>query len=122
MKTAQEIVEIISQRLGYMYHHRPLMYGGTPEGVETLVWHFHHLYAEIVERREDFFEALGQVAEEEDCNSKGFAGRYRSLYPQASDEETAQYVAEQWRKISDRLGVPIAHEEIIEELRKDFGS
>jgi hypothetical protein len=121
MKTTEEIIEFIAQRLGYIYRHRPLMYGGTAKGVDLLGYTYHELWAEIVERQKDNRDIQDQVSLEEDCNGSGFAGRYRRDHADASDEETVQYVIEHWRTISDRLGVPILHEEIIEDLRQSGG-
>jgi hypothetical protein len=122
MKTTEEIIDLIAWRIGLLYHHNPLMYGGTPEGVENLLFHYHLLWAEIVDRVKEHSDVKGQVYEEEECNGHGFVGRYLVLHPDAKAGEVLQYLVSQWRKISDRLGIPIPHKAIIEDLRKDFGS
>ena len=33
-------------------------------------------------------------------------------HPEASEEEIAQYVVKQWRKISDQFDVPLPHAEL----------
>jgi hypothetical protein len=118
MKTAAQIVAFIAERIGFIYHHNPLMYGGTPEGVETLLFYYHELWAEIVERQKEYIDIRIAAHEKEECNSHSFSGRYLSLHQEASDREVANYATTQWRKISDQLAIPIQHEEIIKDLEQ----
>ena len=37
MKTVPEIIAYLAKRIGLMYYHRPLMYGGATEGVDLLL-------------------------------------------------------------------------------------
>lgn len=116
MKTPDEIVALLAHHIGLLYYHRPLMYGGTGEGVELTLLNYHEIWAEIVERHDEFRETWLKVGHEEDCGAMGFSDRYVRDHPNASQEEIAQYVCAQWRKISDRLGVPIPHAA----LKKEF--
>jgi hypothetical protein len=110
MKTPDEIVALLAYRIGEMYYHgRPLMYGGTPWGVHLYLNTLHYLWAEIVERVKEFNAILEQTYQEEDCGACDFSTRYAINHPKASKEEIAQYTMAQWRKVSDRLGVPIPH-------------
>jgi hypothetical protein len=116
LKTPEEIVALLAQHIGLLYYHRPLMYGGTGEGVELTLINYHQIWSEVVERYDEFRETWWKVGQEEDCGACGFSTRYALNHPKASEEEIAQYVCAQWRKISDRLGVPIAHAA----LKKEF--
>lgn len=121
MKTTEQIIGLIAERIGLIYHHYPLAYGGSPEGVETLLFYYHDLWAEIVERKKEYIEARSAAHEKEECNGHSFSGRYLSLHPEASDREVAKYATTQWRTISDKLGLPIQHERIVEDLERDLG-
>jgi hypothetical protein len=101
-----------------MYHHDPLMYGGTAEGVDLLLRAHHELWSEIVERQEEFQKVLREVHEEEDCQAAGFPTRYLWDHPSANQNEIAAYVTLQWRKVSDQLGVPIPHEKLQREFEQ----
>lgn len=106
MKTPERIIEVILLRIGSVYHgNRSLMYGGTPEGVDLLLHTYHVIWAEIVERCDDLATIGRAIYEEEDCGTMGFPRQYRTSHPNASDQEVAGYVVEQWRTISERLGM-----------------
>lgn len=116
MKTVEEIIAYIAHRIGYIYYHRPLMYGGTAHGVDTLLHYYHELWAEIVDRQDEFRRTSWGVHAEEDCDAASFPTRYARNHPDAKEAEIADYAVRQWRKISERLGVPIPHQE----LKREF--
>ena len=120
MKSPEETIAFIASRIGHIYH-RPLMYGGTADGVDLVLHYYHELWAEIVERHRDFRKAESTVSDQERCNSHNFASRYRVDHPRAEDKEIADYVVAQWRKVSGLLGVPIPYDQIIQELERDLG-
>jgi hypothetical protein len=120
VKTTEQIIDLIAWKIGLIYHHNPLAYGGTPEGVENLMHVYHELWSEIVERYKEYRDVMSQVYCEVECS--GFAGSYCYNHPYATRDEVTHYVLEHWRKISDRSEVPIPHEAIIEDLRKERGS
>jgi len=109
MKTPDEIIEYIALRIGYVYYHRPLMYGGDGEGVDLLLHTYHTIWSEIVERHAEFQATCLKVSAEEKCGAANFATRYKMNHPQESEQEIAAYVVQQWRKISDCLSVPLDH-------------
>ena len=41
MKSSEAMVEYLAEQIGVLYYHNPLMYGGSPNGVETLLWAYH---------------------------------------------------------------------------------
>lgn len=116
MKTPEEIVALLAHHIGLLYYHRPLMYGGSGDGVELTLLNYHHIWAEVVERYDEFRQTWWKVLEEEDCGAANFSHRYSMNHPTASEAEIAEYVCTQYRKISDRLGVPIPHAA----LKKEF--
>ncbi len=110
-------VERIANRIGLIYYHRPLMYGGSGEGVELLLHTYHALIAEFDGREDEFRSIYEKALDDENCGSANFANRYSLDHPGASEQEIAQYSVVQWRKISERMGVPIPHEE----MKREFG-
>ena len=116
MRTPEAMVEFFAERIGLMYYHLPLMYGGNAECVDALLYYYHHAWAYLVERDGDWRAAYWKELEALDCGAMNFATRYTSDHPEAPEEEVAAYVAKHWRAVSDELGVPIPHER----LRAEF--
>jgi hypothetical protein len=118
VKSAEEVVDFIVRRIGYIYHRDPLMYGGTADGVDLILHCYHQLWAEIVGRHEDYRDAISEASR--DCTTRNFADHYRADHANATETESARHVVSEWRKLSDLLGVPIPHEQIVEELQRPF--
>lgn len=116
MRSPEAMVEFLAERIGLMYYHLPLMYGGNAECVDALLYYYHHAWAYLVERDGDWRAAYWKELEALDCGVMNFATRYTSDHPEAPEEEVAAYVAKHWRVVSDELGVPIPHER----LRAEF--
>jgi hypothetical protein len=113
MKSTDQVIEFITSRIGQIYA-RPLMYGGTAEGVDNILHLYHELWADFVERKEAYDNIRQQVYAEQECGSATFASRYQFNHSSSSQTEIAKYVVEQWGKISERLGVPISFERTAE--------
>jgi hypothetical protein len=107
MKTPDAIVEHVLKQIGYIYFHRPLLYGLTGTGVSVSIHNYHRIWAFIVGREDDLRDAYDKQIQEEGCGSADFATCYRLRNPDASEEEIANYVVHQWIKISDRVKIPI---------------
>lgn len=95
----------VEKRIRHIYR-RPLMYGGTAEGVDLLLHYYHELWAEINQREDDFEKATSVQRSKDGCGSLGFTFHYRRNRPDAQDEETVKYVVEQWQMISAMLSLP----------------
>ena len=108
MKSSKQIAESIALRIGHIYF-RPAMYGGTPEGVELVLYCYHELWTDIFGLREQFIPAIQAISAEESCGALGFAHHHKRRYPRASRDKTMAYVVKQWRKISKRLSVPVPY-------------
>ena len=106
MKTIEEFLGILALRLGDLYQ-RPLMHGGTTEGVELLLHNYHSLWAEIVEQHDEFWNVWHAVLAEQDCGAANFSTYYARRHPNASEQEILAYVLEHWEDISTRLNIPI---------------
>jgi hypothetical protein len=109
MKSSEAMVEYLAERIGLLYYHLPLAYGGSASGVETLLYAYHNAWSYLVEFDGDWRKAWWKALEAEDCGSADFSTRYSMNHPQASEEEVAAYVVKHWRPVSDELGVPIPH-------------
>src|SRR6516165_9767900 len=106
MKNADAILQFVLRRIADVYE-RPLMYGGTPECVGSLLHYYHELVAEILERRQDLEDVRQRHREELRSNGMDFAALYRSRQADAPDQEVARFVVENWREIDSRLGVQL---------------
>jgi len=97
------------------------MYGGTADGVDLLLHTYHEIWAVLAERVEAVQEIERAVCFEEDCGSASFSTRFAMTHPEASQVEIASYVVEQWKKVSDRAGLPIPHELLKAEFPAHIG-
>lgn len=109
MKSSQAMLEYLAEQIGLLYYHMPLAYGGTAEGVETLLYAYHNAWAHLVEHEGDWRTVWWEALAAEDCGSANFATRYAMNHPDAGQEEIAAYVVAHWRPVSEKLGVPIPH-------------
>jgi hypothetical protein len=109
MKTTDDIIHSLAHRIGRIYYHpRPLVYAGTAQELDRLLYLYHELWSEIVERENDF--------RHQQSNSLGFAIPYADEHPEATEEQIAQEVVRQWSAISGRLEVPLPHESLTREF------
>lgn len=111
MKPTAEIADFILHRIGNIYF-RPLMYGGTADGVEVLLDSYHELWAEIFEKQNEYKEVSYKIHSRQKCGAMNFTLRFRKLHPNAEPEAICSYVVKHWRKISKELGLPIPYEEL----------
>ena len=109
MKSPEAMVEYFAERIGLMYYHLPLLYGGSGAGVEALLYTYHEAWAYLVDFDGDWRKVWSKALEEEDCGSANFSHRYSMNNPNASEEEIAAYVVNHWRPVSEKLGMPISH-------------
>jgi hypothetical protein len=120
MTSIDEVVEYLAYRTGPMYHHGASFYGGDAKGVDLVLHDYHEIWAEIVGRFDEFRDVWWKVGDEDSCGANNFSGCYLAKHPDAPNEEVTEYVVQQWKKVSDRLGVPIRHEEIQRELEESW--
>jgi hypothetical protein len=111
MKPSEEIAEFIALRIGHVYF-RPLMYGGTATEVDLLLYHLHEIWAEIVELPEKFRTTLQASLSDENCGASSFDCCYRKQHPRANEDDIVAYVIDQWRQISNRIGLPVLYSNI----------
>ena len=119
MKTTEQILEYLSNRIGHIYF-RPLMYGSSPDSVDQILYYYHELWSDILERFDEFRECSQKVHKEQQCGSLDFSTRFKENHPGATDVEIVKYVVTQWMKISELLRVPIKYDELSEQLDMDL--
>src|SRR5438270_7384255 len=99
MKNAAFILRFLENRIANIYE-RPSMYGGTPEGVDLVLHNYHELWAELLDRRQDFEVAAQAVRTKARVGAAmSFAWARRHRKRSFSDAEITEYVVLQWRKI-----------------------
>jgi hypothetical protein len=104
MRDGKQISDFVEERIGHVFR-RPLMYGGTPEGVDVVLDYYHELWALIHERGDEFEKVSSAAHDSEGCGSMNFAYRYQRDHPAASVDESARYVVSMWRRIGEKLGL-----------------
>jgi hypothetical protein len=106
LKTADEVLAMIATRIGDVYA-RPLMYGGTADGVECVLYQLHSLWALAMGRIGEFHRSVSDTCQEVGSDAMGFSTFYRQSHPRATELETAEFVVAQWKRISQHCGVPL---------------
>src|ERR1051325_5632335 len=109
MKSATQISDSIAFKIGDVYL-RPLIHGGTAEGVDLVLFCYHGIWAEIHGLEDELRTARFAVSEHQKLGSMSFAKRYKRRYPKAREQKAAAYVTSQWRRISEMIGVPIPYD------------
>ena len=109
MKNINQIVEFVLLRIGHIYH-RPLMFGGSAEGVDLILNYYHEILAEIFEKQDEYRSINRSVHSDQNCGSATFAFRYRANHKSSNEKEISEYVVSQWMIISERLGLQIPRE------------
>lgn len=108
MRTNKQILSFLEKRIGNIYL-RPLMYGGSPSGVELILHCYHEMWSEIMECKDEYDRYRIEIHRNEGCGSSNFSTKYMELDPDAKEDEIIKYVATQWKKISDLLRIPIKY-------------
>ena len=110
MKESGEILQIILGSIASI-DRRPMMHGTNAGEIDTLLWHYHALCIEIMER--DFGEYRSAVSlihgRGHSCNTS-FEGHYRrhtKKGAQVNEEEVLQYVIKMWKRMDQKLGIEI---------------
>ncbi len=119
MKSPELTIEYIARQIGYVYLHRPLLYGGNGAGVEIYLHDHHEIWAFIVDRRDDLLNARSYQLSVEGCGANNFSSFYAATHRNATEDEIAAYVVKQWRAISEQMGVPVPYDEITNEFVAD---
>lgn len=116
MRTNQEIIDFILERIGQMSR-RPHMYGGNAEGVDLCYGNYLELWAFATDNASRMHEVTDAAQDAADCGAMGFPHAYRKHHPGASDKAAIKFVVQQWLGIMKELGVPVPWEAIDEDLR-----
>ena len=115
MKSTDEIVAFIVERIGHIYF-RPLMYGGSASGVDTILHYYHELWSKIFDKYHQYQSIRNSIEEKLGCGSANFSTKYKMEHSNATENEVAFFSVDQWMLISDKLGVPVPYESIKKEL------
>lgn len=108
MKDAPQIVEIILKTIGSIYK-RPSMYGVAAGEIDAILWHFHWLWMDIMERGwDEYLEAQRTVHGRRHFCNTSFSHHYRTHTKNgavASEAEAIEFVIRAWKKMDTKLGV-----------------
>ena len=110
MKDAGQILEMLLQTIGGIYK-RPKMYGVGATEIDAVLWQFHRLWMEILERdMGEFFEAHGSIhGRRHRCNTT-FSNHYRTHAKngaEASEDEAIEFVIRTWKRMDTKLGIDL---------------
>lgn len=108
MRTNKQILNFVVERIRNIYL-RPLMYGGSPSGVELILHCYHEMWSEILKCKDEYDRCRIKIHRSEGCGSSNFSNRFMELDPDAKEDEIIKYVVTQWKKISDLLGIPVKY-------------
>ena len=107
MLSSDQILQIVLRDISLVYD-RPLMFGGDANGVECVLWTYHRLLAEIVERNDEYESIRDTQHSECGCQANSFSGHFRAnIRKGCSEIEAVRYSVEQWQAIDKKLGLVI---------------
>jgi hypothetical protein len=102
-----EIVEKLIAHLRGLYE-RPLMFGGTAEGVELLLDSLHWTWAMCHEREADYERALADLHYEAGHQAMNCFGYYAHKYPHPTEEAKVAHVVSCFRRLEGTLGLDVS--------------
>lgn len=107
VKTADEIVAMIVERIGYIYV-RLLMYGGTPKASKHSFSHCIPYGPFPSAGKPNTTKSVSQHCKDEGTGSASFSCHYLRSHPNADVHEQVAYTVANWKVISERAGVRLA--------------
>ncbi len=85
---------------------RPWMYGGTPQGADTVFWYRRYIWAQLTERVNDFYNAIIAVTSCEPCTEDDEPKPKPATWFQATcDPPAYSTVISFWKDVDRRLGI-----------------
>lgn len=110
MKDANQIVELLLQQIASIYL-RPRMYGVNAGEIDGILWQYHWLWLEILERdTAPFFEAQRSIhGEGHTCNTS-FPLHFRTHTKEgaeASEDEAIEFGIRAWKKLDVELEIEL---------------
>src|SRR5436309_1498998 len=100
MKSSEEIRQYLESLMGWGLD-RPWMYGGSPFGTDGVFWYWRLIWAELMERTCDFYDATTECG-----HGAGGEPRIPDLSHQLSSDPVAHKpVTDFWRAVDRRLGI-----------------
>lgn len=110
MKESGEIVTILLRTVASIYRH-PKMHGESAAEIDTLLWHYHALWVEVMERNIAAFRLeVSRIHGRRHSCSLLFQGHYRNHTKkgkEASQDEVIAYVIKMWQKMDEKLGIDV---------------
>lgn len=121
MKSADQIVDFIVERIGHIYFW-PLLYGGSASGVDTILHYYHELWSMIFGQYDYYRSIRDSIEQELDCGAANFSTKYQMEHSSATENEIAFFAVDQWMKISERLKIPVPYEKLKTEFESTADS
>lgn len=104
MLDAPAIIDRLTSDIRCTYE-RPLMHGGTVEGVGLVIQNLQTTLAACLEVEEKYRAAVAELSEREGHQAMSCAGYFASICPSATEEEKAGYVVSFYRRLDTSLGL-----------------
>ena len=108
MKDAAQIVEMTLQIIAAIYK-RPKMYGLNAGEIDAILWQYHTLWMDILERDlGPFSEAQRTIHGRRHLCNTSFSHHYRTHTKkgaEASEDEAIEFVIRAWKKMDAKLGI-----------------
>ena len=106
MRTSEEMQRFLQALMGWGLE-RPSMYGGTPQGADGVFWYWRYIWAQLTERVNDFYNAIGAAMDS--CwppDEDDEVVPRPAIYPHGGAEPTAySEVISFWKDVDRRLGI-----------------
>lgn len=120
MWTAQQLSEFLALRIGHILTTPmgPMMFGGSAQGVDTLLHSYLEVWSRLHERYEDYETLRCQRLSALNAGTANFAFHYRRRHKSQSEFHAANYVALQYKKIVKQLQLPVPWDQIKAERQR----
>lgn len=90
MLSTDQVIKNVAARIGWIYG-RPLMYGGTAEGVELLLVSLHEIWAMCQQREDEYWQAFHELHGLASHGAMNCSTYFSRENPGASENETVAY-------------------------------
>ena len=120
MWTAQQLSKFLELRIGHILTGRmgPMMFGGSAQGVDTLLHNYIELWSRLHECHDAYDYARASRLSALKAGSANFAFHYRRKHKKESEFAAANYVALQYKKIIKQLQLPVPWNQIKAERKR----
>lgn len=131
VKTNEAVLSFVLWKIEQLYYEKfPVMFAGSPQGIDLALLHYHELWAFMTGQWSLFTKVWHESRAAAGAPEIDFCGHFAREHPEVVQgppterrHEWADYIIENWRNISSQLSVPLSrehYEAVNEEFINEF--